>query len=354
MRGETKKQGQLFSYVSLEERVPVNHPLRRVKDLCDEVLGRMSGMFDVMYSETGRPSQPPERLLKSMVLMALYSVRSDRMFCEELDYNLLFRWFLEMTLDERSFDATTFTKNRQRLLEHEVGKEFLNEVVRYAEQKKLLSDEHFTVDGTLIEAWASLKSFKPKDDGDKDGSNFHGQTRCNDTHQSTTDPEARLFRKSYGKEAKLSYSMHVLMDNRHGLVVDACVEQAGTKIERDAALKLLDRQKNERGVKADTLGADKAYHCQDFISELRRRKVRPHVACIDRRKLVGLDRRTTRHASYWLSQMKRKLVEQTFGWVKTVGCMRKTRFIGCQKTELAAHFNCAAYNLLRVAKLVPT
>jgi transposase len=190
MRGETKKQEQLFSYLSLEKRVPAVHRLRRVKELCDEVLARMSGMFDGMYSETGRPSQPPERLLKSMVLMALYSVRSDRMFCEQLDYNLLFRWFLEMTLDEPSFDATTFSKNRQRLLEHEVGQEFLNEVVRYAEEKRLLSDEHFTVDGTLIEAWASLKSFKPKDKQDKDGSNFHGQTRCNDTHQSTTDPQA--------------------------------------------------------------------------------------------------------------------------------------------------------------------
>jgi hypothetical protein len=217
-----------------------------------------------------------------------------------------------------------------------------------------LSDEHFTVDGTLIEAWASLKSFKPEDGQDEDGSNFHGQSRSNDTHQSRTDPEARLFSKGNGKEAKLSYSMHVLMENRHGLVVGACVERAGPKIEREAALKLLDEQKEERGIEVDTLGADKAYHCQEFISELRRRRIRPHIACIDCRELAGLDRRTTRHDSYWLSQIKRKLVEQIFGWVKTVGGLRKTRFIGRQKTELAAQFSCATYNLLRIAKLVPS
>lgn len=364
MRGEVDAQGFMFSYISPEQRVPADHPLRQVKVLCDEVLRELSKAFDEMYSGVGRPSIPPERLLKSMVLIALFSVRSDRFFCETLDYNILFRWFLDMSLDEASFDASTFSKNRDRLLNHDVGKKFLDAVVRQARGQGLLSDDHFTVDGTLIEAWASMKSFKPKEGGEQDSSgkddppddpgntsvDFKGQKRSNKTHQSTTDPEAKLLKKGKGKEAKLCFTGHALMENRNGLIVDFTTTQSVGTTESEAALEMLDRQARKRVYPA-TLGADKGYHNKELVSGLRNRGVRPHVAQIEGRITPGLDRRTTRHEGYSISQRIRKRVEEIFGWMKTVGGMRKSRFIGLQRTGLAALMVAASYNLFRMAKL---
>jgi transposase len=360
MRGNPEHQDHLFSYVSAEERIPADHPLRPIKAYADAALRDLSRTFESMYSDRGRPSIPPERLLKAQLLVALYSVRSDRMLCEMLDYNMLFRWFLDMSLEEPVFDPSTFSKNRDRLLAHDVSGQFFDAVVRLAQKKGLLSDEHFTVDGTLIEAWASQKSFKPKSGGkdeppDDPGNptvNFHGEKRTNQTHQSTTDPEARLMRKGGGKEAKLSFSQSVLMENRNGICVDLEVMEATGTAERDAAQKLLQRQRG-KGRKAETLGADKGYHAGSFIQMLRRKGIRPHVAQIDGRKTPGLDARTTRHETYAVSQRKRKLVEQIFGWMKTVGGLRKTRFRGVVRTEQYAHFAGAAYNLLRISRLAP-
>src|SRR5258705_569457 len=326
MRGSKDPQGGMFSYFSPEERVPPQHPLRRIKVDADAILKQLSPTFEVMYSATGRPSIPPERLLKSLLLIALYSVRSDRLFCELLDYNILYRWFLDMNLEEASFDASTFSKNRERLVEHEVSQRFFDAVVKLARRQGLLSDEHFTVDGTLIEAWAYIESFKPKDGRDRkppdDPGNatvdFHGQRRSNETHESTTDPESRLLRKGLGKESKLCFAGHALMDNRHGLCTELLVTPSVGTTEPEAARHMLDRQRRKR-IEPKTLGADKGYYTRKFVAYLRGRGIKPHIAQKSDHAIVGLDGRTTRTLSYAVSQRKRKLVEEIFRWAKTVG-----------------------------------
>jgi transposase len=358
MRGHADRQGGLFTYFSVEERVPADHPLRRVKAQADAVLGSMSSKFDAMYAEVGRPSIAPERLLKASLLIALYSVRSDRLFCEMLDYNMLFRWFLDMNLEERAFDHSTFSKNRARLIEHEIAKEFFAGVIRQAREQRLLSDEHFTVDGTLIDAWASFKSLKRKDgtppNSGSDGTgmaDFRGEKRSNKTHESSTDPEAKLMRKGDGQAAKLSFGAHALMENRSGLLIDVAITDS-TLFEPKAAAPMLDRRRRAREGMS-TLGADKGYYNKAFVALLRSRKVAPHIARIEGRSAPGLDRRTTRHEGYALSQRKRKRIEEIFGWMKTVGGLRKTRFVGIAKTQLAAYLVGAAYNLLRMARMQP-
>jgi transposase len=362
MRGRKTSQTTMLSLVAPEQRVPKAHPLRRIKDLADAALQALSPTFDEMYAGGGRPSVPPERLLKATLLMALYSVRSDRLFCEQLDYNLLFRWFLDMDMVEESFDHSTFSKNRERLLAHDVAKKFLGEIVAQAKSARPMSDDHFTVDGTLIEAWASIKSFRPKDEKPEDRPppddpgnptvNFHGKKLKNETHESTTDPESKLFRKSRTHEAKLSFCGNVLMENRNGLIVDFRVEQASGFAERAAALAMLDESlPNQDGV---TLGADAGYDIADFVAACRERGITPHVAQTgDTRRRSAVDGRTVRHPGYEISQRVRKRVEEIFGWAKTVACFRKTRFRGCARTQLAAHFVAAAYNLLRISKLMP-
>lgn len=356
MRGEVDPQGGLFSYISLERRVPEDHPLRKIKAQVDTVLASMNAELSAMYSHTGRPSIAPERLLKASLLMALYSVRSDRLFCETLDYNLLFRWFLDMDLESRSFDHSSFSKNRERLIEHEMAKEFFARVVGEARTRSLMSDEHFTVDGTLIEAWASFKSFKPKDGppppsgSDCSGMvDFKGERRSNATHESSTDAQAKLMRKGKGQPAKLSYGAHALMENRSGLLVDVHITDA-TLTESTAAAQLIDRRRFGREQLA-TLGADKGYHNKAFVELLRRRHIRPHIARIEARTTPGLDDRTTRHENYRVSQRKRKRIEEIFGWMKSVGGLRRTRFIGQARTQLAAYLVGAAYNLLRMSNL---
>ena len=363
MRGTHERQATMLSLVTPEQRVPMEHPLRRIKVMADKELKRLSPVFDRMYSTTGRPSIPPERILKSMLLIALYSIRSERQFCEQLDYNLLFRWFLDMNMVEDSFDPTVFTKNRERLMDHDVGRIFFDAVVGQARGAALMSDDHFTVDGTLIDAWASLKSFRPRDEdptdrpSDGDPGNptvdFHGEKRKNETHYSTTDPESRLMRKGKGKEAKLSYGAHALMENRNGLLVDISITAATGTSEREAAEKMLKRQASKR-VKPRTLGGDKGYDTRGFVSMLRKRKIIPHVAQNAGRKGgSAIDGRTTRHKSYITSQRIRKRVEEIFGWMKTTGGFRKTRFKGRDRTQLQSWFVGSAYNLLRMAKLMP-
>jgi len=351
----------MFSYISPEERVPADHPLRRVKAFTDEVLRELSGTFDGMYSKVGRPSIPPERLLKSMVLIALYSVRSDRLFCELLNYNLLYRWFLDMSMDEPTFVPTVFTKNRERLLEHDVARQFFDRVVARARREDLMSDEHFTVDGTLIEAWASMKSFKaknrkekvePPDDPGNPTVDFRGEKRSNDTHESTTDPEARLARKGPGKESKLAYAANFMMENANGLCVDVRVDMATGTSERDAAARMIWRQRR-RGIRPKSLGADRGYHVSSFVTVLRNLDIRPHIALRSDRRTPGLDGRTTRHASYRTSQRIRKRIEEMIGWNKTVAGLRKCRFIGLARNRLAAFMVAASYDLLRMARLCP-
>jgi transposase len=361
VRGTDQQQTSMLTLVTLQQRVPADHPLRRIKILADQALAALSLTFDEMYSRVGRPSVPPERLLKATLLMAFYSVRSERLFCEQLDYNLLFRWFLDMDMVEESIDHSTFTRNRARLLEADVAAKFLAEIVNQARAAKLMSDDHFTVDGTLIEAWASVKSFRPKgekpedrgppDDRGNPTVNFHGQKRSNDTHESTTDPEAKLARKGNNQPAKLSYLANALMENRNGLIVDLRVDTANGHGERVGALAMLDKHVGDReGV---TLGADAGYDTADFVEALRERGVTPHIAQTrDHRRRSAVDGRTTRHPGYDVSQRIRKRVEEIFGWAKTVGCFRKTRFRGRARTQLAAHLLAAAYNLLRMAKLM--
>lgn len=359
MRSHVNPQAMLFSYVSPETRVPATHPLRRIKAVADQVLCKLAPTFAVMYSAVGRPSIPPERLLKSEVLIALYSVRSRRLFCERLDTDLLFRWYLDMSLDEPGFEHSTCSHNSERLLTHETARKFFDAVVGQAQREGLLSDEHFPVDGTLIEAWASLKSVRPKepstpppDDPGNPTVDFHGERRTNTTHQSTTDPEARLARKGTGKEAKLCLSGHALMENRHGLCVDLQVAPATGTAERNTALAMLRRQARRR-IRPTTLGADKGYHCLDFVRRLRRRGIRPHLACVRGRRTPGLDGRTTRHKSYGLSQRLRKKVEEYFGWMKTIGGLRKSRFRGVARTQHMSYLVGAAYNLLPLSRLLP-
>lgn len=357
MRGHVDPQSGLFSYFSVEERIPADHPLRWVKSQADAVLGSMSSSFDAMYAEAGRPSVAPERLLKASLLIALYSVRSDRLFCEMLDYNMLFRWFLDMGLEEASFDHSTFSKNRARLIEHEIAKEFFAGVIRQAREQRLLSDEHFTVDGTLIEAWASFKSLKRKDGTPpKSGSDgtgmvdFKGEKRGNKTHESSTDPQAKLMRKGNGQPAKLSFGAHALMENRHGMLVDVTITDS-TLHEPKAAEPMLDRRRQGRQ-RMSTLGGDKGYFNKAFVAKLRSRNIAPHIARIEGRSAPGLDARTTRHESYATSQRKRKRVEEIFGWMKTVGGFRQSRFKGRRRTQLAGTLVAAAYNLLRVCRLL--
>lgn len=360
MRGRPKQQTTLFSLRTPGDRVPAGHPLRRVKDMADAALAALSPTFDAMYSGTGRPSIPPEQLLKSCLLMAFYSVRSERLFCEQLDYNLLYRWFLDMGMEDASFDHSTFSQNRDRLLEHDVARRFFLAVMGQAQSAGLTSSEHFSVDGSLIEAWASLKSFRPKEEKDDKREppddkgnptvNFHGQKRGNATHASTTDPEARLARKGDGKEARLAYSLNGVMENRNGLLVDLAVMPADGFAERDAAVMMLEGLKS-RNARA-CVGADKGYDTADFVADCRRMGVTPHIAqTTDPRRRSAIDRRTTRPAGYALSQRVRKRIEEVWGWMKTVGGFRKTRFKGRERTELAAYLVGAAYNLVRMARL---
>lgn len=361
MRGRRNPQASMLAFVDLEERVPPTHPLRTIKGFADGALERLSPVFDAMYALDGRPSIPPERLLKASLLISLYSVRSERAVCDELDYHLLFRWFLDMDLFEPSFNPTTFTKNRQRLLQHDVARQFFDEVVLAADRLHLLSDEHFTVDGTLLEAAASLKSFTPKDGPphneppDDPGTptvTFRGEKRSNSTHQSTTDPEARLYRKGRGQPAHLAYLGHALMENRHGLLVDFTVSQATGTAERDAALALIDGAK-ARGFHPRTLGADKGYDTRDCVAQLRARRVTPHVAQNTSGRRSAIDGRTTSWPGYAVSQRVRKRVEEIFGWMKTVGGLRRTRYRGLAKTQLAGYLVATAYNLVRLARLAP-
>jgi transposase len=356
MRGEVDPQSRMFSYFSPESRVPLDHPLRSIKAHTDRVLSELSEQFDALYSEIGRPSIPPERLLKGQLLIALYSVRSDRLFCQMLDYNILFRWFLDMSLEDPGLDQSNFTRLRERLVDEDLAQRFFDAIVKVARSEGLLSSEHLTVDGTLIEAWAGHKSFKPKDgppppsDG-RGGVNFRGRPRANDTHASSSDPEAKSARKGPGKEAKLSFGGHALMENRNGLCLDIRVSCA-LETESAAAAELLKRQ-GRKHLKPTSLGADKGYHNKAFIGFLRRRGIRPHIAQIEGRNTPGLDARTTRHSSYAVSQRKRKRVEEIFGWMKSWGGLRRTRFRGIARVQLHAHFVGAAYNLLRLSRLRP-
>lgn len=359
MRGQDKKQTSMLILRSPEDFVPKQHPIRRIKKLADDVLRTLSPTLEAMYAQGGRPSIPPERLLKATILMALYTVRSERQFSEQLNYNLLFRWFLDMDMTEEGWEHSSFTRNRERLLKHEVAAKFFYAVVEQAKRDRLTSSEHFTVDGTLIEAWASLKSFKSKDGDHKDPPNdrgnptvdFRGENRSNDTHASTTDPEARLAKKSKGKEAKLSYSAHALMENRNGLLMDFRVDQADGQAEWRNALTMLEQV---AGAQQITVGGDKGYDVRGFVDTCRKLGVTPHVAQnLERNGGSAIDGRTTRFAGYIASQRIRKRVEEIFGWGKTVGNFRKTRLVGLAKNKLAGFMVAAAYNLVRIAKLLP-
>lgn len=358
MRGFEGNQEGLFSYVWPEARVPAGHPLRAIRIYADEALRRMSRVFNQMYADGGRQSVPPETLLKSSLLMALDSVRSERLFCEMLEYNLLFRWFLAMGIDDAAFDHSTFSKNRQRLLEHRVAQRFLGMIVRIARRKGLVSDEHFSVDGTLIDAWASMKSVRPKDGGDGGvgGGNpevdFKGQRRTNDTHASTTDPQAQLARKGKGRESRLAYAGHALMENRNGLVLGLAVTPPNDNAEVKAAEALLAEQKRQ-GIEPDSLGADKGYCQRGFVEGLRGRGIKPHIALIEGRRLPGMDGRTTGSKGYAISQRLRKRIEECFGWLHTIGGTKKVKVRGRARVEMTFVLAGCALNLMRIAKLAP-
>jgi transposase len=357
MRGQDHQQSDMFSYLSPEQRVRADHPLRAIRAMADLALWSMSARFDEMYSQTGRPSIAPEKLLRAQLIQMLYSVRSERLLMEEIDYSVLFRWFVGMSLDEPVWDVTVFTKNRDRLLDGDVAREFLSEVVRQAQEKNLTSDEHFTVDGTLVEAWASLKSFQrkdgkthPPDDPGNPTIDFHGEKRSNQTHESTTDPDALLARKGNGKEAKLSYNGNLLIENRNGLIITTELFQANGTAERDAALVMLEQLPGTNRV---TVGADKAYDTKDFVAECRNMKVTQHVAQnLKRPGGSAIDERTTRHDGYSISQKKRKRIEEGFGWLKTIALMRKVRHRGIHKVGWVFTFAAAAYNLVRMRNLL--
>ena len=358
MRGHDERSDYLFSYVAPAHRVPKDHPLRTVRQLTDAALQRLSPQFAKLYSDIGRPSIPPEQLLRALVLQVLYSVRSERLLIEQLDYNLLFRWFVGLGLDEPLWNHSTFSKNRDRLLAGDIAQAFFEEIRAEANSRRLLSDEHFTVDGTLLEAWASHKSVRPKDERrsapPEDRGNptvdFRGERRTNTTHQSTTDPDARLAKKAPGQPAKLAYHGHVCMENRHGLVVDTMVTPADGYAEVDAALVMAARLPGGRA----TIGMDKYYDQRRLITGLREMAITPHVAQwpTTRHRHSGIDARTTRHPGYAVSQRKRKLVEEVFGWMKTVGLLRKLRHRGGRKVEWIFTFTAATYNLVRLRTLV--
>jgi transposase len=342
----------MFSYLTPEARVRPDHPLRPIRRMVDAALTRVSGRFDRVYAPTGRPSVPPEQLLRALLLQILYSIRSERLLMEELDYSVLYRWFVGLSLDDPVWDATTFSKNRDRLLQGDIADAFFAEVLAAIRAEGLLSDEHFTVDGTLLEAWASHKSFKPKqgprtppDDPKNPTVNFHGERRRNDTHQSTTDPEARLYKKAGGREAKLGYLAHLLTENRHGFIIDTAVTDASGTAERDAALMMLGELLLTAG--RLTVGADKNFDMPAWVAAVRLMGITPHVAQHTTRRRSAIDARTTRHPGYALSQRCRKKVEQPFGWMKTVGLLRKLRHRGGRLVDWIVAFTAAAYNLVR-------
>lgn len=355
MRGAFADQAGMFSYISPDERVPADHPLRPIRALVRDVLKAMSPTFSRLYAREGRPGIPPEQLFSALLLQVFYSVRSERLLMEQLNYNLLFRWFVGLSPDDKVWHPTVFCKNRDRFIEGDVFAKFMAKLLNHAKVKPLLSDEHFSVDGTLIEAWASHKSFKPKDGSGGDGADFHGQTRKNDTHQSTTDPEAKLYRKAQGKEAKLCYMGHALMENRHGLAVDGMVTQASGTAEREAAEAMIAEKAGKRRI---TLGADKAYDAKDHVAALRAMDVTPHVAQNDaptktgRKRKSAIDARTTRHVGYRISQVCRKASECIFGWGKQHGTPRKAKQRGEDKVEALFKLNLIGYNLVRLPKLI--
>jgi transposase len=363
MRGEDQQTSALFSYVSCEARVPADHPLRPIRMIVDEALEVLSPEFERLYARVGRPSIPPEKLLRALLLQSFYSVRSERQLMEQLDYNLLFRWFVGLAMDATVWDATVFTKNRERLLEGDVAAKFMAAVLGQPRVKALLCDDHFSVDGTLIEAWASIKSFRPKDGSDEPPGpgrnaerNFHGKKHSNQTHESTTDPEAKLYRKGDGQPAKLCFMGHVLMENRNGLLVAARLDEATGTAEREEALALIESRR--AGGRRITLGADKAYDVADFVAALRERNITPHIA-IDghltktgKRRKTAIDARTTRHPGYAISQIIRKRIEEPFGWIKTVALLRKTRHRGIARVGWMFTLAATAYNLVRIPKLL--
>jgi len=353
MRGKRDTQATMLSVITANDLVPEDHPIREIKPMVDKALIELSPTFNLMYAEAGRPSIPPEHLLKACLLIALYSVRSERQFCERLQYDLLFKWFMDMNIIDPAFDASTFAKNKERLLEHEVARGFLERVISEARRRKLLSEDHFTVDGTLLEAWASLKSFHSKDGSGNQpvareknpAVDFHGEKRTNDTHRSTTDPETMLAKKGEGKEAKLCFMGHILMENRNGLVVNVSMTIATGTAEREAALEMLGKIPGKRRI---TVGGDKNYDTKDFVKSCRSMTVTPHVA---RRETSIVDARTTRHPGYQMSQRIRKRIEEIFGWDKTVAGGRKLRYKGLERNGLWWELTAAAYNLLRMAKI---
>lgn len=358
MRGADERSGSMFSYVSLEERVPQDHPLRAIRRITDRALERLSPRFGTLYVNFGRPSIPPEQLLRALLLQALYTIRSERQLIEQIDYNLLFRWFVGLGIDEAVWSATTFTKNRDRLLDGDIAAAFFEAVLIHAESARLLSDEHFTVDGTLLEAWASHKSFQPRDQdppppagGGNPTRNFHGQRRTNATHQSTTDPDARLYKKARGREARLGYLGHVLMEHRSGLIVKAMVTPADGHGERDAALVMIQGVPGRHRI---TVAGDKAYDTRDMVTALRAMRATPHLSqypdTVHRHSAI--DGRTTRQRGYAISQHKRKLVEQGFGWIKTIGGLRKLRHRGGALVTWVFTFTAAAYNIVRLRRLL--
>lgn len=359
MRGEREQQQAMMFVISPEDMIPFDHPIRAIKRLADLELQRLSPVFDTMYSKEGRPSIPPEHLLKAALLMALFTVRSERQICEQLRYNFMFRWFLGMQVDEVVFNDSVFAKNKERLLKADVARAFFHGVVQQAKDRSLLSSEHFTVDGTLIDAWASLKSFQKKDKPDDDTPpddlsrnpdvDFKGEKRSNQTHESKTDIEAKLARKGFGKEAKMSFSAHVLMENRNGICVDISVAEANGTAECEEALKLIGNEK-KRGSRVKSVGADKGYDRKSFVQGLKDEQVTPHVAA--KKRFSAMDGRTLRSKGYSISQRCRKKVEEIFGWMKTVGGFRKTRYKGIERTGLCAYMVGAAYNLVRMSKLI--
>lgn len=366
MRGEDRESGALFSYVSCEARVPADHPLRPIRAIVDEALEVLSPVFETLYSKLGRPSIPPEKLLRALLLQAFYGIRSERQLMEQLDYNLLFRWFVGLSMDAPVWDATVYSKNRDRLIEGDVAARFMQAVLANRRVKTLLSDDHFSVEGTLIDAWASMKSFQRKDGGDGDGGDapppgrnaerdFRGEKRSNETHASKTDPDARLYRKGNGQSSRLCFMGHVLMENRNGLIVDAALTHANGTAERAAALEMLDRGKGRRRI---TLGADKAYDVSAFVTDLRARKVTPHIAVdghvskTGKRRKTLIDGRTTRHPGYAASQRVRKRIEEGFGWIKSAAGLAKTRHRGLDRVGWMFTLTAAACNLIRLPKLL--